>query len=386
MNFELSDEQRMLQDNARRYMEKSYAFNNRQAIAANGHFATRRWQEYAELGWLAAGIPEEFGGVGFGPVETTILMEEMGRGLLIEPFLHACLLPAALIEHCANEAHKLQLLPAIGSGEALIAVACSEPESRGDVAWVATRARRRGDDYVLNGRKSMVVCAAQSDWLLVVARSAGETGDTEGLSIFLLPRDTPGVLLEPVRLLDGTPAADLVLNEVVVPAASLLGAEGAAYAGLQRAIDESIVHQCAEIVGGMEDVLALCAEYLKTRKQFGVAIGSFQALQHRMADMAIETMQARASLHRGLAILASVCAADEERSAQISGCKAQVMRSAKFVTAQGIQLHGGYGVTEEFRVGHHYRRLVLNNAWFGGMDYHLARYARSIQQACTEMA
>ncbi|MNC23232.1 Acryloyl-CoA reductase (NADH) [compost metagenome] len=136
----------------------------------------------------------------------------------------------------------------------------------------------------------------------------------------------------------------------------------------------------------MEDVLALCAEYLKTRKQFGVAIGSFQALQHRMADMAIETMQARASLHRGLAILASVTAADDERSAQISGCKAQVMRSAKFVTAQGIQLHGGYGVTEEYRVGHHYRRLVLSNAWFGGMDYHLARYARSIQQACAEMA
>ncbi|WP_415264283.1 acyl-CoA dehydrogenase family protein [Pseudomonas serbica] len=381
----MSDEQRMLQESARRYMEKSYAFNNRQAIAAEGIFATDKWREYAELGWLAAGIPEEFGGVGFGPVETAILAEEMGRGLLLEPFLHACLLPVALIQHCADEAHKLQLLPAIGSGEALVAVACSEPDSRGDVAWVATRAERRGDAYVLSGRKSMVVCAAQSDWLLVVARTAGETGATEGVSVFLLPRDTPGLLLESVRLLDGTPAADLVLDEVRVPASSLLGAEGGAYAGLQRAIDESIVHQCAEIVGGMEDVLALCAEYLKTRKQFGVAIGSFQALQHRMADMAIETMQARASLHRGLAILSSDAPATE-RSGQISGCKAQVMRSAKFVTAQGIQLHGGYGVTEEFKVGHHYRRLVLSNAWFGGMDYHLARYARSIQQACAEIA
>ena len=384
MDFNLSDEQRMLQENARRYMEKSYAFNNREAIAADGSFSSRKWQEYADMGWLAAGIPEAYGGVGFGAVEIAILVEEMGRGLLLEPYLHACLLPSALIQHCADEAYKMRLLPAIGSGEALIAVACSEPESRGDVAWATTRAQRRGDEYVLNGRKSMVVCAAQSDWLLVVARSAGEAGAAAGLSIFLLARDTPGVSLESVRLLDGTPAADLVLNDVVIPAASLLGAEGGAYPGLQRGIDECIVHQCAEIVGGMEDVLALCSAYLKTRKQFGVAIGSFQTLQHRMADMAIETMQARASLHRGLAILVSDSPADE-RSAQISGCKAQVMRSAKFVTAQGIQLHGGYGVTEEFKVGHHYRRLVLGNAWLGGMDYHLARYARLIQASCAAM-
>ncbi|MFJ4452734.1 acyl-CoA dehydrogenase family protein [Pseudomonas sp. NPDC089392] len=378
MDFNLSDEQRMLQENARRFMERDYAFSRRRAIATSGGFEPQVWREFADMGWLAAGIPEAFGGVGFGPVETAILAEEMGRGLLLEPYLHGCLLPAAVLRHCADEAQQAELLPAIGSGEILMAVACSEPESRGDVAWVTTTAQRRGDGYILNGHKSAVVCAAQSDRLLVVARTAGEPASIEGLSLFVLERDTPGMSLETVRLLDGTPAADLRLDNAVVPADALLGREGHAYVGLQRAIDELIVHQCAEIVGGMEDVLALCADYLKIRKQFGVPIGSFQALQHRMADMAIETMQARASLHRGLAMLAGE-APVHERSAQISGCKAQVMRGAKFVTAQGIQLHGGYGLTEEFRVGHHYRRLVLSNAWWGGLEYHLARYTRSIQ-------
>lgn len=380
MDFNLSDEQRMLQENARRYMDKRYTFSERKTIVEKGGFAPEVWQDFADMGWLAAGIPEAFGGVGFSTVETAILAEEMGRGLLLEPYLHGCLLPAAVLRYCADEAHQAELLPAIASGEALITVAHSEPESRGNVAWVTTRAERRdGGGYVLTGRKSVVVCAQQSDWLLVVARSDGEAGDLEGLSLFLVKPDTPGLSLEAERLLDGTPAADLVLDHVVLPAAALVGVEGGAYAGLQHAVDELIVHQCAEIVGGLEDVLALCADYLKTRKQFGVAIGSFQALQHRMADMAIETLQARASLHRGLAILAGSA---DERSEQVSGCKAQVLRSAKFVTAQGIQLHGGYGITEEFKVGHHYRRLVLSSAWWGGLEYHLARYARSIQAAC----
>jgi alkylation response protein AidB-like acyl-CoA dehydrogenase len=382
MDFNLSDEQRMLQESARRFMEKSYAFTRREEIARQGGFSPEVWREFANMGWLAAAIPDDFGGVGFSHVEVAILAEELGRGLLLEPYLHGCLFPAFVIRHCADEAHKAELLPAIGSGEKLLTVAHSEPESRGDAAWVCTRAERRADgSFVLNGRKSVVVCATQSDWLLVVARSTGESADPQGISVFLLHRNAPGVSLEAVRLLDGTPAAELVLTDVVVAADALLGVEGAAYAGLQRAVDEAIVHQCAETVGGMEDVLTLCADYLKTRKQFGVLIGSFQALQHRMADMAIETMQARASLHRALAILTTTTP-DDERSAAISGCKAQIMRSAKFVTAQGIQLHGGYGITEEYRVGHHYRRLVLSNAWWGGLEYHLGRYARSIQASC----
>jgi len=382
MDFNLSDEQQMLQDSARRYLDKQYPFSVRESIVRQCGLSLDKWREFAEMGWLAATVPQALDGVGFGPVEGAILSEEMGRALVLEPYIQACLFPAAVLEHCANVTQQTEWLPVIGAGASLITVAHSEPQSRGNVAWVETRAVRQSDgSYRLSGRKSIVVCAAQAEHLLVVARSAGQAGDMEGISLFCLPRQTPGVSLEPVTLLDGTPAADVLLDEVQVPAHALLGEEGGAYAGLQQAVDQAIAYQCAQVVGAMEDVLALCSEYLKTRKQFGVPIGTFQALQHRMADMAIETMQARASLHRALAALAADMTA-AQRSIAVSGCKAQVIKSARFVTAQGIQLHGGFGITEEYRVGHHYRNLVLINASLGAQDYHLARYTGALQQAC----
>lgn len=380
MDFTLTDEQQMLQDSARKYVEKNYTFAIRKQIAKDGGFSEKVWADFAEMGWLLASVPEANGGLGFGPVETAILAEEIGRGLMLEPYLQCAVFPIALLRHCARTEQQETLLPALGSGDQLFSVAHSEAETRGSAAWISTRSERQSDgSYRLSGRKSAVACVVQADRILVTARASGESDDPSGISLFVIDRTAPGVVLDGVRLLDGTPAADVVLNDVVAPAESLLGEAGAAHDGLQRAIDEAIVAQCAETVGGMEDVLALCSDYLKTRKQFGVAIGSFQALQHRMADMAIELMQARASLHRALATLADPDIGD--RSIVISGCKAQVMRSAKFVTAQGIQLHGGYGITEEYRVGHHYRRLVLTDAWFGNMEYHLSRYSESIRWA-----
>jgi alkylation response protein AidB-like acyl-CoA dehydrogenase len=379
MNFDLTDEQQMLEDSVRQYVDKSYTFESRKRlVAAGGGFSRESWSVFGEMGWLATSIPDSYSGLGFGGVETALIAEQLGRGLVVEPYTLCGLFPASVILHCATEDQKQEWLAGIGSGETLVAVAHSETGSRGSVAQVATTARRRADGcHVLDGRKTVVVGAPVADRVLVVARTAGTAGEESGLSVYLLDPHVEGVRLEPCRLLDGTPAADLVLEGAVVPADALLGAAGQAHDGLQRAVDEAIVALCAETVGSMEDVVALCSDYLKTRRQFGVAIGSFQALQHRMADMAIELMQARATLHRGLAILADTNAAD--RSAQISGCKAQVLRSAKFVTAQGIQLHGGYGITEDYRVGHHHRRLVLTDAFFGNMEYHLGRYARRIQ-------
>jgi alkylation response protein AidB-like acyl-CoA dehydrogenase len=222
-----------------------------------------------------------------------------------------------------------------------------------------------------------VIGAGVADRFLVFARTSGAIGTPEGISLFEIAADAAGMHLERYALVDGTPAGDLVFENALQSADALLGTEGAAAEGLQRAVDEAIVAQCAETVGSCEDVLALCSEYLKTRKQFGVPIGSFQALQHRMADMAIETSQARASLHRGLQALT----ADSplRRSVDISGVKAQVLKSARFVTQQGIQLHGGYGITEEYRVGHHWRRLLLTDSVFGNHASHLSRYARWIQ-------
>jgi alkylation response protein AidB-like acyl-CoA dehydrogenase len=379
VNFDLTDDQRMLQEGAARFFEKSYEFKVRlERARSGGGFARATWQEFADMGWLAAAIPEAHGGLGFGPVEVALIAEEIGRHLVLEPFTACGVYPVKLIEHIATDAQKDELLPRIASGERLYAVASSEPEARGDLTRIACRAERGRDGaWRLDGRKSLVVGAGVADRILVLARTSGAAGARDGVSVFDIAADTPSARLEPYALVDGTPAGDFVLENAAAPAESLVGSEGTAAEGLQHAADEAIVAQCAETVGSCEDVLALCSDYLKTRKQFGVPIGSFQALQHRMADMAIETSQARASLHRGLQALAA--GASERRSLDVSGVKAQVLKSARFVTQQGIQLHGGYGITEEYRVGHHWRRLLLADSIFGNHAYHLARYARLIQ-------
>ena len=349
---------------------------------SGGGFSRETWQQFAEMGWLAAAVPEEHGGLGFGPVELALLGEEFGRHLVPEPFNACGVLPAAVLRRVATPAEQASWLAEIVAGEALVAVAHNEPEARGCVNYVACRAQRQPDGgWRLDGHKSLVVGAPAANRLLVVARTGGAVDSVEGVSIFAVSADTQGVRLQMYALVDGSPAADLWLENVVLPADALIGVEGQAAVGLQRAIDASVVLQCAEIVGGTADVLAICSEYLKTRKQFGVPIGSFQALQHRMADMAIEASQARASLHRGLQALTT--SSSPSVSVDVSGVKAQVIKSARYVTQQGIQLHGGYGITEEYRVGHHWRRLVLNDALFGSGADHLSRYTARLQDERT---
>jgi alkylation response protein AidB-like acyl-CoA dehydrogenase len=386
MHFELTDDQRMLREGAARYFEKSYDFKRRLDLArTGGGFSRTTWQEFADMGWLAAAIPEEYGGLGFGPVEMSLIAEEVGRHLVLEPFTACAVLPVSIIAALGDDLQKQTLLPAIAAGEILAAVACSEPEARGNVTRIACKADRSADGaWRLTGHKSLVVGAPVADTILVAARTEGEVDSTDGISVFCVPASTLGVQLQRYALVDGTPAADLVLDAADLPAGALLGAEGIASEALQHAVDAAIVIQCAETVGGLEDVLALCSDYLKTRKQFGVPIGSFQALQHRMADMAIECSQARASLHRGLQALAT--GLTDRSSVDVSGVKAQVARSARFVTQQGIQLHGGYGITEEYRVGHHWRRMLLAEAAFGHPSYHLSRYASRIQSECAALA
>ena len=385
MDFELNDDQRMLQEGAARYLEKQYDFKHRLELGrTGGGFSRETWSAFAEMGWLAASVPEAHGGLGFGPIEVAVIAEQLGRNLVLEPFTSCGVLPVAVIDKVGTTAQKDSWLPAIASGEKIFAVAHSEPDARGDVAHVSCKAQRLQGQWKLTGRKSLVVGAPIADRLLVIARTSGETNSPDGISIFALPSGAAGVKLQTYSLADGTPAADLTLEGVCVEDDAVLGETGAAAPGLQHAIDEAIVAQCAETVGSIEDVLVLCSEYLKARKQFGVPIGSFQALQHRMADMAIEATQARASLHRGLQSLTHGSAA--RRSVDVSGVKAQVGRSARFVTQQGIQLHGGYGITEEYRVGHHWRRLLLADSVFGNASFHLARYAQRIQQEALEVS
>ena len=377
MNFDLTEEQQMLQDSAARYVQKSYPFELRRARANDdGGFRRETWQAIADMGWLGVAVPEEYGGLGFSPVETGLVAEQLGRALVLEPYVACGVFPAALLVRAGEGGQRAALLEELISGEALFAVAHSERQARGTLDSVSTRAARSGDGWRIDGHKTLVVGAPVADRLLVVARTSGADGDPDGLTLFLVDPRGPGVGLVPTRLLDGTPAADIVFDGASVDGSAVVGTVGGALPALQAAVDEAIVAFNAELVGGMEDAIALCADYLKTRKQFGVAIGSFQALQHRMADMAIELSQARATLHRGWVALTQGGAA---RSVTVSGCKAQLIRSARFVTTQGIQLHGGYGITDEYKVGHHYRRLLLLDAQFGNMEFHLKRYARRIQ-------
>lgn len=367
MEFALNDDQKMLRESVARFVDKDYDFETRRKRVAAGGFSRECWNSFAEMGWLAASVAESHGGLGFGPIEAAIIAEELGRGLVLEPFVLCGVFPAAVLAHCAADAQRQALLPALASGETLFAVAHSEPDSRGRLDMLATRASREPDgSYRLDGHKSLVIGAPVADRLLVLARLEGT------LRLFLLEPQASGVRLERFALLDGTPAADLILDGARVPHEALLG-DGDALDGFEAAVDEALGALLAELLGDMEDAIALTAAYIKTRKQFGVTIGSFQVLQHRMADMAIELSQARASLHRALAALTQP--GDQPRSVGISGCKAQIFRSAHFVTTQCIQLHGGYGITEEYKVGHHFRRLLILDPVFGDARFHLARYA-----------
>ncbi|WP_288392861.1 acyl-CoA dehydrogenase [uncultured Herbaspirillum sp.] len=380
MNFDLTEEQQMLQDSAARYVQRSYPFELRRARANDeGGFRRETWQAIAEMGWLGVAVPEQYGGLGFSPVETGLVAEQLGRALVLEPFVACGVFPAALLVRAGEGGEggqRAALLEELISGQALFAVAHSERQARGTLASVKTRATNSGDGWRIDGHKTLVVGAPVADRLLVVARTAGADQDPQGLTLFLVDPRGPGVGVVPTRLLDGTPAADIVFDGACLDGSAVVGTVGGALSVLQAAVDEAIVAFNAELVGGMEDTIALCADYLKTRKQFGVAIGSFQALQHRMADMAIELSQARATLHRGWAALTQGGAA---QGVTVSGCKAQLIRSARFVTTQGIQLHGGYGITDEYKVGHHYRRLLMLDAQFGNMEFHLKRYACHIQ-------
>jgi alkylation response protein AidB-like acyl-CoA dehydrogenase len=383
MDFALNDDQKMLRESVARFVTKSYDFETRRKRAALGGFARECWNSFAEMGWLAVTIAEESGGAGFGPIEAAIIAEEFGRGLVLEPFVMCGLFPAALLARCQAGATRTELLGALGSGEQLFAVAHGEPALRGRVSPLGTIARRNADgSYRIDGHKSLAVGAPVADRLLVLA--AAETAGGAG-RLFVVDAAAPGLQLERYTLLDGTPAADVHFDGVRVPAEALLTGADDALVAAQAAIDETIVACCAELLGDMEDAIALTAEYIKTRKQFGVAIGSFQALQHRMADMAIELSQARASLHRALAALTEP-RANDERSVIVSGCKAQIVRSAHFVTAQSIQLHGGYGITEEYKVGHHFRRLLILDPLLGDARHHLGRYAAWLQRGALDAA
>ncbi|MDO6462030.1 acyl-CoA dehydrogenase family protein [Granulosicoccaceae sp. 1_MG-2023] len=370
MDFSLNDIQQMLQDSASRFVRNDYGFASRRAIVESAAgYSAAHWQTYAELGWLALPFPEEVGGMGGSLSDLMVLQTELGRGLIVEPYLATVVMAGNLINRHAAAGQKQALLEALISGEQLFSFAGFEAAAQHDIRLISTTAGADGDGYRLNGHKAVVIGAGLGGKLVVVARTGGRPGDAGGLSLFLLDEDAEGVSLQGYTTNDGLRAADVRLSDVLVGPEALLGDAGTAAPAINAMLNDAIVALSAEAVGVMETLLSRTVEFCKVRKQFGVPIGSFQVLQHRMADMFMECEQARSMLYYATIAVAGGCDAD----VAASRLKVRIGKAARLVGQQAIQLHGGMGVTDELDVGHYFKRLTMINTQLGSRDAHLHR-------------
>ncbi len=374
MDFDLSEEQRMLKDSVDRLVADKYDFDKRKAYLNNEHgFSREMWGQFAELGLLALPFAEADGGFGGGAVETMIVMESLGRALAVEPYLATVVLSGGIIRHAASDAQRAELVPMIAGGEKIFAFAHHERAARHNLACVSTRATKDGDGYVLDGEKSLVLNGDAADWLIVSARVSGGDRDENGIGLFLVDARAPGVTRRGYWNQDATRSAEISLAKVKVDAAHVLGEPGKAFPVIERVVHEAIAALCAEAVGGMGVAHADTVEYLKTRKQFGVTIGSFQSLQHRAVEMFVFLEQSRSITYFATMMASESNAA--ERARAMSAAKVQIGKSLRFVGQQSIQLHGGVGMTYELRVGHYFKRGTVIDSLFGDVDHHLAKLA-----------
>jgi alkylation response protein AidB-like acyl-CoA dehydrogenase len=375
MDIQLTEEQELLRGSLQRLLRDRYDFDARRKIVATDEgWSRKHWSAFAELGLCAAPFQESSGGLGGGPLATMIVMREFGRNLVVEPFLETVVLAGGLIEDVGSQAQHDAFLPQIMAGESIWALAWAEGRSRYDFNNVATTARRQGEVYVLNGTKATVIGAPWADKLIVSARTSGEPRDRSGVSLFVVDRQSANLHLQSFKTIDGRRAAEITLMNVQVPASQLLGTEGEGVAALEACRDRAIAALCAEAVGAMSELNSVTLEYAKTRKQFGVALGTFQVLQHRMVDMFIALEEA-ISLTQHLNL--SLATGEPHGSKLASGAKSKVGYAARFIAEQAIQLHGGMGMSDELNVGHYFKRIASINVQFGDPTYHLMRYARS---------
>ena len=376
MDFSLSEEQSIFRDSVARFIAEEYAFDARQALVAEEPgYSEAHWERFAELGWLAAALPEAYGGLGGSAVETMLLAEHFGRGLVMSPYLATVVLGAGAILHGGSEEQKRALLPEVAEGRLKLAFAYAEPQSRYDLHDVATRARAEDGGYRIEGRKGVVFYAGSADRIVVSARTAGETRDTSGISLFLVDAKAPGLEAKHYPTQDGGRASELRFDGVRVEAEERLGeagTEGAALAVVERVIDHAIAWVCAEAAGAMWAVYEQTLAYLKTREQFGRTLGSFQALQHRMVDVYTKCELATSMVYEATLHLDAPDAATRSRAA--AAAKYAVGRNARDVGQEGVQLHGGIGMTFELPIGHYLKRITTINSSFGDPRYQLRRY------------
>ena len=372
MDFDLSEEQRLLKESVDGLLTDAYDFEQRKKyMKEKGGWSKAVWDKLAEQGLLGLPFAEADGGFGAGAVETMIVMEALGRAMVLEPYLATVVIAGAFLRHGGSDAQKAAHIPGIIDGSKTFAFAQLEKNSRYDLNDVATSAKKKGEGYVIDGEKFVVINGENADTLIVTARTKGAQRDKSGIGVFLVPANAKGVVRKGYPTQDGLHAADITFTNVEVGADAAIGDPENALPLIERVVDEARTAICAEAVGAMDESLKTTVEYLKTRKQFGVPIGSFQTLQHRAADMFVALEQARS-----MSMFATMAADFDdarERTKAVSAAKVQIGKSLKFVGQQSIQLHGGIGMTMEAKIGHYFKRLTMIENTFGDTDYHLRR-------------
>ncbi len=373
MDFSFTEEQTLLRNSVQKFVQNDYTFEARRAIAkSETGWKRENWKQFAELGLLGAPFAEDFGGLGGGPVETMIIMEEFGRGLVIEPYLGTVVLAGGFLSHGGSKAQKEQFIPEIIEGKRVFAFAFAEPQGRYNLADLAVTAKKSGAGYTLNGHKAVVIGAPWADSLIVTARTGGGQRDEKGVSVFVVDKKAKGVSCRDYPTVDGLRASEVTFENVALGADALIGAEGAGLPLVERVVDEGIAALSAEAIGAMKVLNDTTVEYCKTRKQFGVPIGKFQVLQHRMVDMFMNYEQ---SVSITFMVTLKLGESDAERKKAASAAKVQIGKAGRFIGQNAVQLHGGMGMTDELNVGHFFKRLTMIDTMFGNVDHHLKRYA-----------
>lgn len=373
MNFDLTEDQRLLVESVASFVKRQSPVTRLRAMRDDPiGYSKDVVRQMGEFGWFSVAFPEEAGGLGGTFIDAALILEQLGTALVPEPFIPLLIAGTAVLRAGSDEQKQRYLSPAL-AGEATLALAYAEAQSRFNVAHVKTRAESAGASYRLFGEKRWVLNGHAADHIVISARTSGGERGEEGISLFVLDRETPGLRVIPVKTMDGHHAAMLELDGAEVAEERRLGPEGGAFAALDEAMDVGAAAACAEGMGVMRTVLAMTTDYLRTREQFGVKIGTFQALQHRAVDMFVET-----ELCAGTSILASLKVGDadrHERQSSISAAKVQLALGGRYVTQQAIQLHGGIGVTDEHDVGLYFKRMHVLNTLFGDEEHHVARFA-----------
>ncbi len=377
MKFDYSEEQRLVADSVRRFVAQDYGFEARKRIVASADGWSREvWAKLADIGLLGLPFASELGGFGGRAVDLMSVMEAMGDALVVEPYLSTVALAGRLVARHGSAAQRGEIVPAIVEGRLVMAFAQGEDGARYDLARVATRAVRNGAAYVIDGRKRVVLHAPCAGRLVVSARTSGTEAEEQGISLFVVDAHAPGVAMTGYRTLDGMRAADVAFRAVAVPAEARIGPEGGALPLVEEATDYALALLCAEAVGALKYACDATLEYLKARRQFGVPIGSFQALQHRMVDMVISYEQARSMASLACARVDTEQDA-RERKRVVSAAKVKIADACRHVSQESVQLHGGMGMSDELKVSHTFRRLTMIARQFGDADHHLERYARN---------